>query len=126
MKARLRGMIASVLALFACASTPEPVDPAQASAHIGQRAQVCGVVASAKYASHASGEPTFLNLGEPFPRHVFTAVIWGADRHRFPYVPESLMGEQICVVGNVVEFRGKPEIVVKLPSQIIAARTRDR
>jgi hypothetical protein len=39
----------------------------EARAHIGETASVCGVVASTHYSNRTKGEPTFLNLDEPYP-----------------------------------------------------------
>jgi len=64
-------------------------------------ATVCGVVASARYASQSSGQPTFLNLDEPYPRQVFTIVIWGSARASFPEPPEQAYSDKrICVTGR--------------------------
>ena len=63
-------------------------------------------------------QPTFLNLDEPYPNHVFTAVIWGRDRAAFPYAPESLADRRICVTGTIQVYRGKAEIMVSGPNQI--------
>lgn len=90
----------------------------EAIAHIGEDATVCGVVASAKYASSSKGEPTFLNLDRPYPNHVFTAVIWGENRDDFPYAPESLDGKRICVNGTIKPYKGRAEIIVDDPDQI--------
>ncbi len=94
------------------------VAPADASQFVGQVATVCGLVASAKYASEANGQPTFLNLDRPYPNQVFTAVIWGRDRKAFSYAPESLAARRICVTGEVRLYRNKPEIVVSQSNQI--------
>ncbi len=94
------------------------IAPADASHFVGQVATVCGLVASAKYASEANGQPTFLNLDNPYPNHVFTAVIWGRDRKSFSYAPESLAGRRICVTGTVQLYRNKPEIAVSQSNQI--------
>ena len=51
--------------------------------HVGEKATVCGKVVSSHYASSSNGEPTFLNLDEAYPNHVFTAVIWGDNREQF-------------------------------------------
>ncbi len=75
-------------------------------------------VASAKYATNANRQPTFLNLDKPYPNHLFTAVIWGSDRAAFPYAPESLANRRICVTGTIQLYRGKAEIVVSGPNQI--------
>jgi hypothetical protein len=103
------------------AQAVEQIGPEDAPNYIGQQAQVCGVVASAQFANRSRGQPTFLNLGTPFPQHIFTALIWGSNRPAFAYPPESLRGEEICVQGLISEFRGKPEIVVSRPSQITRA-----
>ena len=50
---------------------------------LGQKATVCGIVASATFLSRSKGQPTFLNLDQPYPRQIFTAVIWGKDREYF-------------------------------------------
>lgn len=66
---------------------------AQAKDHIGERATVCGVVASANYAQRSKNTPTFLNLDKPYPEHVFTVVIWGADRAKFGTPETTLNGD---------------------------------
>jgi hypothetical protein len=61
----------------------------EAKDHIGDRATVCGKVVSTHYAKSSKGEPTFLNLDEPYPREVFTILIWGSDREKFGTPEES-------------------------------------
>jgi hypothetical protein len=39
----------------------------EAKDHIGERATVCGRVASTRYAATTRGKPTFLNLDKPYP-----------------------------------------------------------
>ena len=56
---------------------------AQAKDHVGETATVCGVVANATFAARTTGQPTFLNLDQPYPSHIFTALIWGSDRLKF-------------------------------------------
>jgi hypothetical protein len=88
---------------------------------VGQKATVCGIVASASFSSKSKGQPTFLNLDQPYPRQVFTAVIWGKDRSYFSSPPElAYRGKQICVTGLVELYKGKPEIIIILPSQVKA------
>jgi hypothetical protein len=72
-----------------------------AANHVGETATVCGTVASANYAAGSRGSPTFLNLGKPYPNHVFTAVIWGSDRPKF---------------GTL--FRARPEVILHDPAQL--------
>ena len=54
-------------------SAEHTISAAEASKHVGEKATVCGVVASASYASRTKGQPTFLNLDKPYPDAIFTA-----------------------------------------------------
>ena len=91
----------------------------QAAEHDGEVATVCGEVASATYAARSRGRPTFLNLDEPYPDHIFTIVIWGENRGRFREAPELLYRDKrICVTGEIETYRGKPQIEVEEPGQI--------
>ena len=96
----------------------DPISPADAANYIGRQATVCGIVANAKYVTTTRGTPTFLNLDKPYPNHIFTVVIWGSDRERFSYRPETLSGSRICVSGRIIQYRGKPEIIASDPQQI--------
>jgi len=91
--------------------------PHDAQNHIGETVWICGVVGSSRYADSSRGSPTYINLGPAFPNHVFTALIWGSDRHKFNQPPERMEG-LICVRGAVESYRGVPQIVVTDPSQI--------
>jgi len=111
----------SVLACLLAAATShaaDPLDPADAVNHIGEDATVCGEVTGAKFSSHRKRKPTFIDFGPPHPNHLFTALIWGENRDKFDYVPESLFGKTICVSGTITEHKGKPEIKVSEPAQI--------
>jgi hypothetical protein len=92
--------------------------PDEAHTRVGESATVCGIVASAKYAAKSKGAPTFLNLGKPYPQHVFTAIVWGRWRSRFPYPPEELEGRSVCITGTITVHRGVAEIEVHNPLQI--------
>lgn len=92
----------------------------EAKSHYGDRCTVCGPVVSATYASSSRGQPTFLNIGKPYPDPArFTVVIWGEDKSSFSSAPESYYrGKSICVTGLIVEYSGAAEIEVTTPSQI--------
>jgi micrococcal nuclease len=106
-----------VLALSVPAAADE-LTTTQAPSHIGETATVCGVVASANYASRSNRQPTFLNLDRAYPNHIFTVVIWGSDRSKFDAPEVSLMGKRLCAKGSIKEYKGKPEIVASDPSQL--------
>jgi len=97
----------------------ELIKPNEAEKYVGKEKTVCGTVASATYATRTKGQPTFLNLDQPFPNQIFTVVIWGSDRKKFNDPPEKFYkGKTICVTGKIKSFKGKPEIIVNDPSQI--------
>jgi micrococcal nuclease len=95
------------------------LSPSEAPSHIGEEGTICGVVASSTFAARSRRQPTFLNLDKPYPNHIFTVVIWGADRARFSPPPEvAYRNKRICVTGLIKEYRGLPEVIVTSPTQI--------
>lgn len=97
----------------------QTVPPEEALKYHLQTKTVCGKIAGTQYAGKIKGQPALLHMGKPYPEHVFTIVIWGADRGKFNGAPEDLYrGKEVCVTGMIVEHNGKPQIVVKDPSQI--------
>lgn len=97
----------------------EPLTPEAAKAHVGQTATVCGKVANTYYSRFVEGKPTFINFGRPYPNHVFSIAIMGADRAKFDNAPEDLFeGKSVCVTGLIEAFDNKPLIVVRDKAQI--------
>lgn len=93
-----------------------------AKTHVGETQTVCGKVVSTRFASGSKGQPTFLNLDEPYPNEIFTILIWGDDRARFG-APETVYRDaNVCVTGKITTYRGTPEIVATEPSQIVAQK----
>jgi DNA/RNA endonuclease YhcR with UshA esterase domain len=116
---RLASIIVIVLlVLGAVRAQAEPMTAEEASKHVDENGTVCGLVASAHFANGTKGQPTFLNLGKPYPNQVFTAVIWGSDRSKFGSPETSLNGKQVCVRGRIQLYRGKPEILVHDKDQL--------
>ena len=76
---------AIVVALLwaAIAYAQGPISATDAKNHVGEKATVCGRVASARYAMKSSGSPTFIDLDRAYPPQIFTIVIWGGDRRKF-------------------------------------------
>jgi DNA/RNA endonuclease YhcR with UshA esterase domain len=101
---------------------PATLTTAEAKAHVGEQATVCGAVRSARWASNSNRRPTFLNLDQPFPKQTFTVVIFEENRGKFAPVPEDqFKDKRVCVTGKIEDFRGTPEIVVSAPAQITVA-----
>jgi hypothetical protein len=79
---------------------------------------ICDKVFDGKFLE--SSRITFLNLGGSFPNQKISIVIKGTDRDKFKAPPEKLYtGRTICVKGRVEIYKGRPEIVVTDPGQIV-------
>lgn len=125
MKGRDKGAFVKRLALlvivvFALSTTAQNrrISPAEAKDHIGERATICGKVVSVYFAGRSKGQPTFLNLDEPYPRQIFTIVIWGSDRGKFADPESKFKDARVCVTGQITSYRGGPEIVARGSGQI--------
>lgn len=96
----------------------------EARNHIGEVIVVEGPVVSAKYASNSNGQPTFLNIGMPYPDPGrFTALIWGSERDNFvenyPPGPETyFLNKKVRVRGLIEEYKGTLEVVLYYPDDI--------
>jgi hypothetical protein len=109
----------AALAGWAAAAQAEPISPDDAAKHAGETATICGLVAGAKYAAQINGGLTFIDFGKPYPNASFTAVIFAADRTKFGTPEKGLAGKQVCVTGRIEMFRGKPQIVLSDPKQLV-------
>lgn len=105
---------------LAALPTQIAIAPEDAANCVGQTRTVCGTVVSSRYLARGKGWPTFLNLDRSYPNQVFTVVIWGRDRGKFPDSPEAYYRDRkICVTGRIVAYRGRAQIVVTAPAQIV-------
>jgi hypothetical protein len=107
------------LTLPAQAAYAAALAPEDAVKHAGETATVCGLVAGAKYAAQVRGGLTFIDFGKPYPDAPFTAMIFASDRAKFGTPEKGLQGKQVCVTGKIQMFRGKPEIVLSDPKQLV-------
>jgi hypothetical protein len=93
---------------------PVKLTPDQAKDHAGEYATVEGRV----FGVHTTrSNTTFLNFGAPFPRNTFLAVVFSSDAGRFEDLSR-LDGTTVQVTGVIKLYQGKPEIVLKSPSQL--------
>jgi DNA/RNA endonuclease YhcR with UshA esterase domain len=112
-------VIPAVVVLWAALGLAQTsISAAEAKNHVGERATVCGEVASVHYAARSRGNPTFINLDKPYPTQIFTVLIWGSDRPKFGDPEEAYRSKHICVNGKVSDYKGVPEIIAYEPSQI--------
>jgi hypothetical protein len=117
-KAILVGFTLTVLCGYSAFGESASLTPEEAAGHVGESATICGMVVSATYAAQAPMAPTFLDLGKPYPKQIFTAVIFGTDRSKFG-APFSMRDKLVCVTGEIFLFQGTPEIALRDPAQLI-------
>lgn len=116
-----RTLLGIALAVGLCAAAQSSkIAARQAKEHVGETQTVCGKVVSTRYAPRSKGQPTFLNLDEPYPNEVFTVLIWGENRSKFGAPETEYRDKNVCVTGKITSYRGTPEIVATEPSQIVA------
>lgn len=108
--------LAAAIALFSAdVSQAETISPQEASRHVGSLVTVEGEVSQV---STSNGGTTFINFGGRFPNHVFYAVIFESSAHRFPGV-QGLEGQPVAISGTIELYKGKPQIILQSPDQIL-------
>jgi DNA/RNA endonuclease YhcR with UshA esterase domain len=118
MKTTLVALLFSFFALPAFSQTTINIE--DVSKHVGQKVTVCAKVYGVKYLDRSKSQPTFINLGAAYPNSPLTVVIFGTDRQNFKPTPEELYdGKELCVTGEVKSFKGRYEIVVAQPTDLV-------
>jgi DNA/RNA endonuclease YhcR with UshA esterase domain len=110
--------ISAFVLLFAFKASAQKIIAAKdAASHINETVTVCDKVFSTKLIS--SSNMTFLDLGGFHPNQLITIVIKGEDRSKFKNAPdEYYKGKNVCITGTVIDYKGKPEIIVSDSTQI--------
>lgn len=119
---RMRAVLAAAFVLI-LASVTWAADPAaptvpsgRASDHVGQDVTIEGRVT----AVHASPLATVLAFSQNFAG--FTATILAADRDKFPTDLDTRIRDRVVrVSGTVTTYRGKPEMALRDPAQLVLA-----
>jgi S1/P1 Nuclease len=95
-------------------STSTTITPAKS----GNKVTICDKVFTSKYFD--GSQMTLLNLGAAYPNQKLTIMIKGDDRSKFKVAPDlAFTNKNICVTGVVEDYKGKPEIIVTDPTQIV-------
>ena len=103
--------------IYATAQTKVPLSAAEKN--IGKTVTICDKISETKFLESAKTQPTLLNMGGVAPNNKLTVVINAENRKSFSYKPEeTLAGRNVCVTGKLLDFKGKPEIIVTKPDQI--------
>ncbi|WP_209599706.1 nucleotide-binding protein [Ruegeria sp. HKCCSA071] len=90
------------------------ITPRDAASHVGEQSTVVGVVSQV---SNSGKGTTFINFGGRFPNHVFYAVIFRKNGHKFPSV-YTYEGQTIAITGTIELYKGKPQIILTSPDQV--------
>lgn len=115
MKKNLVLIAAMFYSLHAFAQTKIPIE--EASKHYGETVTICDMLYSGKFMEKS--KLTLLDMGGPYPKSKITVLINFEDRKNFAEKPETFYEKKdACITGKVVEFNGKPEIVITKPSDI--------
>jgi micrococcal nuclease len=111
-------LLVSIIGLFAIKASAQTIVPAKdAAKHIGEKVTICDKIWSTKFLDQAN--ITFLDMGGYNPNQLLTIVIKGEDRSKFKGKPEDdYKGRTVYVTGTLVDYKGKPEIVVTGPDQL--------
>lgn len=84
----------------------------------GEVVTICDSVYETKL--DAKSGITFLDIGGNFPKQPLTVVIFKKDAPAFPEQPESIYrNKNVCVTGRITEYKGKLQIVVQKPQEIV-------
>jgi hypothetical protein len=106
-----------ITAVCAAAKAQKTIPAADAAKHIGEEVTICEKIYGGKFLDEAG--ITFLNLGGDHPKELLTLVIKGDDRKKFKGNPEEVYKDKkVCVTGKIIDYKGKPELVITDPSQI--------
>ena len=118
---RLAGLLNSIFAKtnITEAGAPKKIQPMEAvmtvgesdlTKHTGETVKVCSKV----YGHKDFGSMVLVNMGGEYPNALFTIVLRGEAKS----LGNALDGKLICVNGRVIDYKGKPEIVVTVKDQL--------
>ncbi|WP_443938995.1 hypothetical protein [Pedobacter sp. MW01-1-1] len=87
-----------------------------AAQYVGKTVTICDSV----YSTKALDKLTILNLGGAYPKELLNVVINKEDIAKFTSAPSSMyMGNTVCVTGLISDYKGKKQIIVTDPKQIV-------
>ncbi|HVB02091.1 MAG TPA: hypothetical protein VNE41_00080 [Chitinophagaceae bacterium] len=116
----MKHVLSIVALLFVCfgRGQAQKISLTEVNGYIGKYVTICGLVTGVIQDTRSTGSPTFIDIGNADRREQLTVLIWKEDQGNFSYPLRELMGGRICITGIIMQYRGRPEIVVKGPGQI--------
>ena len=105
------------ISFSALAQTTDSISAKEAVNHYNETVKIYGTVNGGRWLEKSS--ITLLNVDGLYPNSALTLMIKDADRLKFTYLPETaLIGKKILITGQVIEYKGKPEVIITDTSQI--------
>ncbi|MFB9843648.1 hypothetical protein [Mucilaginibacter ginsenosidivorans] len=105
-----------VLAIYS-ASAQTKIRAKDAAKHIGETVTITDKIYGTKLFENTN--MTLLDMGGSHPNQYLTIVINGADRPKFKDKPEDYYkGANVSVTGKIIDYKGKPEIIVTDPADL--------
>jgi len=110
-------LVAFITLVGSLASAQTKISAKEASKHIGETIMICDKVYGTKFFDNSG--MTLLDLGGNHPNEYLTIVINKEDRDKFKNKPEEYFkGANVCVTGKIIDYKGKPEIIVTDPKDL--------
>lgn len=104
------------LCLGAVVAQDNAIPAKDAGQHVGKTIWVLCEVKGFREARE-EGKPNFINVGAPYPNHIFTVVTIGDFKEKYELDLASLKDKTILVYGKVEVFKNLPQI--KNPEKIV-------
>ncbi|OKS88160.1 hypothetical protein RG47T_3624 [Mucilaginibacter polytrichastri] len=92
------------------ANVPKVIDIKDAASHLNEWVSLTAKA----YSTRTMGEMTLVNLGAAYPDQLLTLVLREGAKDKF----KDLEGKIITVSGKVIDYKGKPEIIVTDEQQL--------
>jgi micrococcal nuclease len=111
----LTGLLVTLIGLKTFSQTT--IAAKDAAKHLNEKVMICDQINGGKFLSGSN--LTLLDVGGSHPNELLTLIIKGDDRKKFKAAPEEdLKGKKVCITGQLIDYKGKPEIVITDPEQI--------
>jgi hypothetical protein len=95
------------------------IDIDEVGDYVGKLVKICSRVYGGIYLDSSVTKLTLLNVGGAYPNSPLTIAIWNENRRNFKNAPETFyIGKYICVIGKVIMYKGKSEIILSNESEI--------
>jgi DNA/RNA endonuclease YhcR with UshA esterase domain len=99
------------------ASAQTKIAAKEAAKHLNENVSICDKIYSTKLIENTG--MVLLDMGDAHPDQYLTVVIKGEDKSKFNAKPEEYYkGKDVCVTGKLIDYKGKPEIIVTSPDDL--------